>query len=505
MNKWLRHLQYINERYGTNFKNLNDVKKFQKKYGLVADGKIGPKTEAQIASIYAKIKDAEEIGLGPIQLPELEVIGHTPTFTEKYILSPLQRAVTDFRETDPLFGNRRIELVDKNYGEDNPFKEGADAVGNVSVDTLMTALGIKGISGVAKLVASQGAKAIPQILATLYGAKKGKELWDNVALKMTGKTWEESLAESGFDPFGQATVQPGAWIGSYAGSVAGRLLTEAALNAPYYLANARPRLAMTPEGPVELQPGETVEISGRPIPYQQAPQGVSGWKGHYTTKGGANGSASGQGYRVQTSQGNMQTRIPGGVQTRVMGSVNSGNGNPMGRVTNEFLEYPGYSANDIIMPWFGSPYVEEPTGELIIGRPRERVQQITNEGSPFETWFGEQIKQGLYGTNQYYPGDDLGTQWSAPRWIRIVRGGHNAPITVTTTKIGDMDRGNRVVRDSTRVNARLGYPEGPAKQVKVLEGGVPREAVVTDEVIEIPSRKNGGLIKKSKFSKFLCR
>ena len=54
MDKWLKRITEMSEKYGTTFKTMNDVKRFQKKYGLKVDGKIGPKTEAKIKELYDK-------------------------------------------------------------------------------------------------------------------------------------------------------------------------------------------------------------------------------------------------------------------------------------------------------------------------------------------------------------------------------------------------------------------------------------------------------------------
>lgn len=45
MEKWLKRITEMGEKYGTTFKTMQDVRNFQIKHGLVVDGKIGPETE----------------------------------------------------------------------------------------------------------------------------------------------------------------------------------------------------------------------------------------------------------------------------------------------------------------------------------------------------------------------------------------------------------------------------------------------------------------------------
>lgn len=486
MNKWLRRITEMQEKYGTTFKTMQDVRNFQRKHGLVVDGKIGEKTEAKIRELYAQRPPAKgSTPDNPIQLPEVTVTA--PKVDKR---SALGKIADDFIANDPIFGKRRQKVVGEHYGEDNPFRQGNDMVANAIANTALTAATGMGVYNLGASLITQGARGIIPLAATIGGAAVGQQAFDQAIEGATGKTWDEHLARGGMDDYGRALFKPGAWAGSYGAGKAANAVLNGIPNAKPWLENTLPRMTMTSEGAVELQPGQTLTLSGRPVGFQNSGQGNFGYQSRFTTKtGGGRGSAAGQKGRVQTSQGNGGRRVPGGVQERVMGDRRVGKGGANGETyTNPFSEYtPGLPWSGWL-PWAGKQYVptitpppEEPPK---LNVPEFRLEEFKPYEDPFLKWYAKQPE----GTTQTYQGDKV--HRAGPYLIKRTN-----PDPISTVRlVGDQQ--GFVVPDSTTVR----YNTQIAPQVNVLQGGVPAEATRSKE--KITGYKIGGKLKRNPNFKF---
>lgn len=262
-------------------------------------------------------------------------------------------------------------------------------VANAITDVALTAMTGMGVGNLVKSVAAQGAKSIIPLAATVGGAAVGQQAFDQAVEGATGKTWDEHLARGGMDNYGRALFKPGAWAGSYGAGKAANAMMNGIQNVKPWLENSLPRMTMTSEGAVELQPGQTLTLSGRPVGFQNAGQGNFGYQSRFTTKtGGGRGSAAGQKGRVQTSQGNGGRRVPGGVQERVMGDRRVGKGGAnVETYTNQFSDYTPGTPWSGWLPWGGKQYVptitpppEEPPK---LNVPEFRLEEFKPYDDPF--------------------------------------------------------------------------------------------------------------------------
>lgn len=456
----------MREKYGTTFKTMQDVKNFQRKYGLQVDGKIGKDTERKIRELYEKQppKGSER---NPIKLKEVVVTAKKPDKR-----SALQKIWDDFKENNPIFGKRRQRLVAEHYGSNNPFRQGNDIVANAIIDTGLTAVTGMGAGNLVRSVVTQGVKALPALAATFGGAAAGQQVFDAAVKGATGVSWDGHLARAGMDPYGRVLFVPGAWAGSYG---AGQATNAVVTNARPWLENSFPRLTITPEGPVTLQPGETLTLNGRPVGYQNAGQGNFGYQGRFTTKSGGGGSAAGQSGRVQTSQGNGSQRIPGGVQNRVMSSRVAGRSGGAQTFSFNMTPFPAVTPWSGWLPWFSEPYVL-PVAPTVVEVPVEdfRLEEIRSYEDPFLKWYAKQPE----GTIQTYSGDPV---HKAGQYV-IKR---TKPDPRSTVRLVGDNQGF-VVPDSTTIQ----YNTTALPQVTVLPGGVPAEAVRSNE--KITGYKIGG-------------
>lgn len=366
--------------------------------------------------------------------------------------------------TNPIWGERRRDIVGKYYDTNNSFRQGNDDVANTIMSIVLTTATGLGLGSVAKTLMTQGVKALPGVLAAIAGAKGGQEALDAVTQEMTGRTWTEHLDDAGLSDYNQALFQPGAWGGSYAASKA---VNGLIMNGPQWVANQIPRTTITPKGPIEVQPGEVVDVvTGRPISFSQTPQGVSVYKGNWTTKTGAQGSSSGQPNRVQVSNS-----IPGGVQRRVMLDINGVPGNNV-TTYNYYNPYasmsgvPGY-----MLPWFTTVPLETPPFT-----PPEynfRYEEYTPYDDPFLNWFGEQKGTDTENTIQYWNGEN--SSWPAgPYWISWSTNGDPKS---ERRRVGDQQ--GYVIPDSSSYKRT----ETPRDEVNVLYPGVPDNAKRSNEKI----------------------
>lgn len=477
MNKWLRRIAEMQEKYGTTFKTIQDVRNFQRKHGLVVDGKIGEKTEAKIKELYTQ-RPAKGTEQNPIQLPEITVTA--PKVDKR---SSLGKIADDFTMNDPVFGKRRQKLVGEKYGEDNPFRQGNDMVANAVANTALTAITGAGVYNLAKSVVPLGIKALPQLAATVAGATLGEQAFDQAIEGATGKSWDEHLARGGMDEYGRTLFKPGAWAGSYgAGKATNAVMTAGLRNVKPWLENTLPRTTITSEGAVELAPGQSLSLSGRPVGFQNSGQGNFGYQARFTTKtGGGRGSAAGQKGRVQTSQGNRGQRVPGGVQERVMSDTRVGKGGLNGEsYSNEFSLYVQATPWSGWLPWGGNKYVPPvappPEEPLKLNVPEFRLEEFKPYEDPFLKWFAKQPE----GTTQTYSGDPI--HKAGPYLIKRVN-----PDPISTVRlVGDQQ--GFVVPDSTTIR----YNTKIAPQVNVLPGGIPAEVQRSTE--KITGYRRGGEI-----------
>lgn len=476
MNKWLQRIAEMQQKYGTTFKTMADVRAFQKKHGLLVDGKIGDQTEAKIKELYDQRPPARGTEQNPIQLPEVTVTA--PRVDNR---SHLRKIADDFTMNDPVFGKRRQRLVAQNYGEDNPFRQGNDMIANAITDVALTAMTGLGVGNLVKSVAAQGAKSLIPLAATVGGAAVGQQAFDQAVEGATGKTWDEHLARGGMDNYGRALFKPGAWAGSYGAGKAANAMMNGIQNVKPWLENSLPRMTMTSEGAVELQPGQTLTLSGRPVGFQNAGQGNFGYQSRFTTKtGGGRGSAAGQKGRVQSGQSYGQASR--GIQERVMGDRRVGKGGTNGETyTNQFSDYTPGTPWSGWLPWGGKQYVptitpppEEPPK---LNVPEFRLEEFKPYQDPFLKWYAKQPE----GTTQTYSGDPV--HKPGPYLIKRTN-----PDPVSTVRLVGDNKGF-VVPDSTTVKYNIQLPP----QVNVLQGGVPAEAVRSTE--KITGYRKGGRLR----------
>lgn len=453
MNKWLRKISQMGEKYGTTFKTMQDVRNFQRKHGLKVDGKIDTQTENKIKELYNQNppKGSEK---NPIQLKEVVVTAKKPV-KEK---GSVQGVLDNFVENDPIFGKRRQRLVAQHYGSDNPFRQGNDLVANAIIDAGLTALTGVGAGNLVRSVATQGVKTIPALAATVGGAYAGQTAFNAAVEGTTGASWDEHLAIAGMDPYGRTLFAPGAWVGSAA---AGKATNAVVNNARPWLENSLPRLTMTPEGSIMLEPGQSLTLSGRPVGFQNSGQGNFGYQARFTTKSGGRGSAAGQSGRVQTSsQG-----VTEGVQNRVMNDRVTGRGGSSKSFT--FNTTP-FTSNTPWSGWIGAQYAQ-PMAPPIMQPPVEdfRLEEIRPYEDPFLKWYAKQPE----GTIQRYSGDQIHKAGS------YVISRTKADPKSSVRLIGDSQ--GFIVPDSTTVH----YNTTAIPQVNVLPGGVPMEATRSKEKI----------------------
>lgn len=469
---------------------------------------------------------------GPIQLKNINVIDKAPLFGnllnnpltfeeyvglnrieekpeestfDKLFIHPWNRFRDDFVKYDPIFGARRRSLVSKYYDKNNPFREGADIVGNVSSDILLSMLGLKGMGSLLTAMRTAGAAYVPSLMGTLAGGYAGQKLLDNVLIDTTGKPMTQHLKDAGFDTYGQVMFSPGAWLGSAAGSWAGTKATQALVNIEPWFYNSTPKLAITPEGPVEIMPGEVVSGQGSyPTGYQNSSQGVSGWRGNYTTKTGSGGNASGQSGRVQTHQGNGTTRIPGGVQSRVMSNVNNSSSGQTAKTgytvsrppmayeeipwVPNFIPFPNTTFTHLVAPPVVTPVippVAPPPADI-------RFEEKTEYDDPWIRWYASQPE----GTVQTWEGDPESSKPAGKYKIHRVKGEN---FVIDRRRVAN-DEGF-VAPDSTSYNIRKvnNYNYNThAPIINELEGAVDPRAII-DYNQNIFYKKGGRLIPKKRF------
>lgn len=383
-------------------------------------------------------------------------------------ISSIKRFNYEFSENDPIFGRKRRVLVDRYYGADNPFRQGADDAANL-VTTVAMAPGIgNGLGNVVNYAVTNGVKSIFPIATAIAGGAAGAQLWNTGYEAVTGHDYNEDLANMGVNGLNRTLMNPGGYLGSYAGGYMG----DAVLNNGYAtLSGTQPATVMTSQGPVTLQPGETITFNGRPITYQQAGQGNFGYQRGYTTPKGVRGSASGQSNRVQSNAGTSGRTSSNAVQSRTMRDTRSGKGKVSETYSNTPVPFVAPTWNGY-MPWFGYVPVEPPVTPPVTPpatppvEPENRVVETTEVRDPFAKWFSRQKE----GTVQYYEGDVN----HGPGWYYIIWGGNVGETPWTQRRVGTYPEG-RVVPDSSRVS-----PGATENSVTVIPGGVDPNATVSE-------------------------
>jgi hypothetical protein len=353
-------------------------------------------------------------------------------------------------------------LVTKHYGDNNPFKQANDQVANAISDVGLTMVTGAGLGNLARGLLENGVRYIPALTGAIAGAAGGQWLTDKAVEAATGYPMDWHLEKAGMDPYGRALFKPGAWAGSIVGSAMGDGMVNNGMNWFY---NSAPRMAMTPRGPVMVEPGETVTVEGsRPTGMQEGVQGNTGYKGTYTTKtGGGRGSASGQSNRVGAGQGNGHQQVPYGVQTRTMASQNSTrSGSQSYSFENGWRPYSPTTFG--WMPYEGE---EVPYRYVRLTPETYEEEEPINYDQDFVTWYGQQPNN----TVQYFKG----SEGHPAMWVQIDRSG-NPPTSRTVTReatrrdVGDQQ--GYIIPDSSSV--KEGKAEGPSLQR--VSGGVPAKA-----------------------------
>lgn len=331
---------------------------------------------------------------------------------------------------------------------------------------LTTATGL-GLGNMAKTIAQQGIKALPQLLAAIGGAAGGQAALDKVTKQITGRTWTEHIHDGGLNNYNTALFQPGAWGGSYAAS---KLIDGLINNGVSQIVNQIPRTTITPNGVKTIYPGEIVTEGITTYPVNRG----SVYQGSYTTKtGGSRGNSAGQSNGIRYSQGNKSYKIPGGIQRRIFSDVNSKTF-PGGY---EELTYynpliPISPTSGYMLPWFNTPnpkYIPTPP---YTPQNDYRYEEFTNFRDSFYDWFGSMKGTNKEGTIQYWNGENSSF---GPGSYKIIWGGKSDP-KIRRRRVGDTS--GSVVRDSTTYDKKQ-----TTEQVNKLSGGVPNEAVRTEEKI----------------------
>lgn len=385
------------------------------------------------------------------------------------LMSGPRRFIKDLKETDPIVGQRRQKLVAKHYGPDNTFRQGQDAVGNGVIALATTLAGAGGVASAAKLLASQGAKAIPIIASAVAGGYIGSDVADALCQKVNGKTWAENARDIGMSQYNQVTTNPGGWAGSYTGSYMANGVIN---NFTPWMYNTTPRAAMTPKGPVRLQPGETYTYYGEPVSYQTNPQGRTGYQARYTSKpSGARGSSAGQGGHSTSSPKTGSQTVSRGYSNRGMIDVQSGNSGYNMDFGFDMLPYT--QASGFAIP-FGN-YAEP----VVMTAPSEghRYEQYSDPDAAFLRWYSKQPE----GTTQEYEGDPYHKKGS----YKISRKAKDPERTVR--RVGNEQ--GYVARDSTTT---LPYRVIPT--TNMLQGAVDPSAVILP--VKLTGFKRGGKFKR---------
>lgn len=319
--RWLQRMQEINQTYGTNFQNLEEVAEFQRAFGLVGDGKIGPKTESKIQSIitnesassdydyndpnlfvptsYFGLSDDSILALNNINTQVANGLNGNvnPENYESTIFwadqngnlvpqsklrkwrdsqiqllqqqtNPEEESWVDYmggRVSDFINGIKRDyarwkETAGK-YDRSNPFRQGSDDVANTIFAIALTACAGAGLSGLYSTLVKGGVAALPEVLATLGASYAGEELWEAAVLEITGETWDDLQKRAGIYGYNRALNQPGAYAGGYAGNTAYRTAVK---NAPSLFQNA-----------IAWLEGNTprVRVANQPTGVKKAPSG----------------------------------------------------------------------------------------------------------------------------------------------------------------------------------------------------------------------------------------
>ena len=478
MDKWLKKITEMSEKYGTTFKTMNDVKRFQKKYGLKVDGKIGPKTEAKIKELYdkthkpskyklaTKYTEKDKDAQGVYQLDGVEVTVPQLSFWEKQKRS-LANQWADFQKNNPIFGSTRREVAQKYANTD--FRKASDDVANAIFDLFLLASSVGPATKIGKALAS---KELPQILAKLgisfAGAELGAMTFDELYKQITGKSYYEAADEMGLWDINKGLTNPGGWMGGYAASYTADAFPTMVKNVRPWFEGQFPRYAWTPEGVIELQPGESY------TPRLPESQNTFVYKNRFTTKTGGAGSSSGQKGRVQrTGQG-----ATSGVQERVMQDTKTTKRGKKGKTVTNEVEFAPYNLEPVVVPnvtWYNVPQ-EVPPVVIVPPTPQPdyRLEEYKPYEDPFLKWFAQQPR----GTTQYYEGDEV----HAPGWYLIKLA--KADPKSTTRVVGDSE--GYIIPDSTSIQYNVVVPE----QINMLEGGVPAEAKRSNE--KITGYKIGG-------------
>lgn len=257
-------------------------------------------------------------------------------------------------------------------------------------------------------------------------------------------------------PYNQVLSNPGGWGGSYLGSY---VTGNAIANFRPYLYNTNSRVAITPDGPIILEPGESYVINGRPVSYQIGRQGQTGYQARSTSKpSGARGSSSGQGGHSVTSIGTKV--VSRGLSNRTMRDVQIGGSGTRGSINFETVPYRYVSG--VALP-FGNWHTP-----LVVPDEGYRYEQYTNPDDAFIEWYKKQPE----GTVQEYVGDEY-----HPKGQYTIQRINPDPQR-TVRRVGNEE--GYVARDSTTI-----IPQRLTEEINRLQGAVDPRAVI------LPVKLNG--------------
>ena len=383
-------------------------------------------------------------------LPEVTV-----TRTKQYQPVSFGQALSN--AFSPLFGKQRVETAKRGwtkYPETmQAFVDGQNTAANALMSTYL--LG----AGVVPTVETVAEMTVPQAIATVgggvAGGAAGAEVLNTALKANTGMTWEEAAVRNGVWPVNAIGTNPGGAVGSAVGSY---ITSSIANNFVPILANNNPRIAMTPNGPVMVKPGDLLRVPAEPISYQNAPQGQTRYQARYTGKpSGAKGSSAGQGGHSVKTNGTKTTSR--GVSNRVMSDIQSGQGQgPV--ITTPFTPY-NPMGQALWTPFGYMPDTPLPVAPPVVEpEPEYRYVEEKPYIDPFITWYGKQKE----GTTQYYSGSE-----GHPAGQYVI---HRTKADPKATERNVYDQNGYLVKDSTTITPNVAVPY---HLDKVL-GGVPAEA-----------------------------
>lgn len=366
------------------------------------------------------------------------------------------------------------------------FKEANDAVGNTAIDLFLLGGAGNTLNAGRELITDMGLKAaaryaVPRIIAGVAGGVTGGHMVDqgvNTITQGAVPSWSYGMQQMGMTPFNASMTNPGVVAGTYAGTTGYDWVANNWPSMWWNFQQGFPRMAPFNYGgeAVMVEPGETAMMEGVSTPQLYGTRGAgTRWSGQGTVQGHRGATPQARGSHQVSSGGAARgtgktTSVTPRHEAQVMANTARG---PIPSTTN----VPAHVAPDpatgfyFTFPYFG-PTPPPPVMPPVLPPPAEPEPEfrhvVTEQHKlPFELWFAEQVKNGKYGTTQYYSGDEF---YEAGPKVIIYGGTYNP--RVETREVFTDPEGYQAADSTTSV---LTEERRPRSQRKV-KGGVPKEA-----------------------------